>query len=260
MSGDERTRHTDEGRVALVTGASRGIGAAIALRLAHDGFDVALNWVGEDARDNHAEAEAVAEQARALDVEALCVEADITDRTAVDTMVAEVGERLGPVAVLVNNAGITRDRTLRKLAPEDWDRVLEVNLTGAFNCTRAAVDGMTERGWGRIISLSSVVALMGNFGQANYAASKAGLLGLTKSLAREVARKGVTVNAVAPGFIATEMTAAIPEDVAERIVESIPVGWMGEPADVANAVAFLASEQARYITGHVLSVNGGLHM
>jgi len=246
-------------RVALITGASRGIGAAIALRLARNGCDVALNWLHEDGRDNQSEAETVAEQARTLDVDAYCVEADVTVRDAVAAMVAEVTEHLGGVDVLVNNAGITRDRTLRKLAPEDWDRVIEMNLTGAFNCARAVIDGMTERGWGRIVSLSSVVALMGNFGQANYAASKAGILGLTKSLAREVARKGVTVNAVAPGFIATEMTAAIPDDVADQIVAQIPIGTMGEPIDVANAVAFLASDEARYITGHVLSVNGGLH-
>lgn len=251
---------SDARRVALVTGASRGIGAAITLRLARDGCDVALNWVREDARDNAAEAEAVAEQARALDVDAICVEADVTDRTAVGAMVEQVAERLGPVSVLVNNAGITRDRTLRKLAPEDWDRVIEVNLTGAFNCAREVADGMTERGWGRIVSVSSVVALTGNFGQTNYAAAKAGLLGLTKSLAREVARRGVTVNAVAPGFIATEMTAAIPPDVAEQIVAQIPTGAMGEAVDVANAVGFLASEEAGYITGHVLSINGGLHM
>jgi len=250
----------DDRRVALITGASRGIGAAIVLRLARDGYDVALNWLREDGRDNETEAETIAEQARALEVEAVCLEADVTDRGAVATMVERITERLGAVDVLINNAGITRDRTLRKLPPEDWDRVLAVNLTGAFNCGRAVVEGMTERGWGRIVSLSSVVALMGNFGQANYAASKAGLLGLTKSLAREVARKGVTVNAVAPGFIATEMTAAIPDDVAEQIVAQIPIGAMGEPIDVANAVAFLASDEARYITGHVLSVNGGLRM
>ena len=247
-----------ERRVALITGASRGLGAAIALRLARDGCDVALNFVADDARDNAAEAEAVAEQARKLDVEALCVEADVTDRAAVEAMVAEVGERLGPVDVLVNNAGITRDRTLRKLAPEDWGSVLAVNLTGAFNCCRAVVEGMTDRGWGRIVSVSSVVALLGNFGQTNYAASKAGLIGLTRSLAREVARKGVTVNAVAPGFIRTEMTAAIPPEVVEQIVATIPIGAMGEAIDVANAVAFLASDEARYITGHVLSVNGGM--
>lgn len=250
----------DDRRVALVTGASRGIGAAIAVRLARDGCDVAINWLREETRDNEAEAATVAEQVRAMDVDAICVEADITDRDAVNAMVRRVEEALGPIAVLVSNAGITLDRTLRKLPPEDWDRVLEVNLTGAFNCMRAVVDGMTERGWGRIISISSVVALMGNFGQTNYAASKAGLLGLTKSLAREVALKGVTVNAVAPGFIATEMTAAIPDDVTEQIVATIPMGAMGEPIDVANAVAFLASDEARYITGHVLSVNGGVWM
>ncbi len=250
-------------RVALVTGASRGIGAAIALRLAcaresAPGCDLAVNFVRDGRRDNAAEAEAIAEQARALDVRAICVEADVTDRESVQRMVAQVADGLGPVAVLVNNAGITRDRTLRKLAPEDWDGVLAVNLTGAFNCCRAVVEGMTDAGWGRIVSVSSVVALLGNFGQTNYAASKAGLLGLTKSLAREVARKGVTVNAVAPGFIASEMTAAIPPDVAEQIVATIPVGTMGTPLDVANAVGFLASDEARYITGHVLSVNGGM--
>jgi 3-oxoacyl-[acyl-carrier protein] reductase len=247
-----------ERRVALVTGASRGIGAAIALRLARDGCDLALNYVRDDARDNAAEAEAVADQARALDVSVACFEASVTDRDAVSAMVAQIAEELGPVAVLVNNAGITRDRTLRKLAPEDWDAVLAVNLTGAFNCCRAVVEGMTDRGWGRIVSVSSVVALLGNFGQTNYGASKAGLIGLTKSLAREVARKGVTVNAVAPGFIETEMTAAIPVDVKEQIVGTVPAGAMGTPLDVANAVAFLASDDARYITGHVLSVNGGM--
>lgn len=247
-----------ERRVALVTGASRGIGAAIALRLARDGCDLAINYVGDDARDNAAEAEAVAEQARALDVWAACFEASVTDRDAVAAMVAQIAEELGPVSVLVNNAGITRDRTLRKLAPEDWDAVLAVNLTGAFNCCRAVVEGMTDRGWGRIVSVSSVVALLGNFGQTNYGASKAGLIGLTKSLAREVARKGVTVNAVAPGFIETEMTAAIPADVMEQIISTVPAGAMGTPLDVANAVAFLASDDARYITGHVLSVNGGM--
>lgn len=247
-------------RIALVTGASRGIGAAIALRLAEDGHDVAINYVEDPARDNAAEADALAEEIRDLGVEALCVAADVTDREAVADMVGYVAARLGSVDVLVNNAGITRDRTLRKLPPEDWDRVLAVNLTGAFNCAQAVVEGMTERGWGRIVNVSSVVALTGNFGQANYAASKAGLLGLTKSLAREVARKGVTVNAVAPGFIATEMTAAMPPDVLARVIESIPLGEMGSAEDVANAVAFLASDEARYITGHVLSVNGGWYM
>ncbi len=249
-----------ERRIALVTGASRGIGEAIALRLAQDGCDVAVNYIEEPQRDNAAEADAVADRVRSLGREAACVAADVTDREAVADMVRYVAARLGDVDVLVNNAGITRDRTMRKLAPEDWDQVIAVNLTGAFNCAQAVVEGMTDRGWGRIISVSSVVALTGNFGQTNYAASKAGIIGLTKSLAREVARKGVTVNAVAPGFIDTEMTRAIPEDVAAQIVQSIPMAAMGTPEDVANAVAFLASDEARYITGHVLSVNGGVYM
>lgn len=249
-----------EPRVALVTGASRGIGAAVAVRLAEDGHDVAINYVEDPVRDNAAEADAVAERIRDLGMEARCVAADVTDREAVADMIEYVTARLGSVDVLVNNAGITRDRTLRKLPPEDWDRVLAVNLTGAFNCTRAVIEGMTERGWGRVINISSVVALTGNFGQTNYAASKAGLLGFTRSLAQEVARKGVTVNAVAPGFIATEMTAAMPPEVLHRVVESIPMGELGTPEDVAHAVAFLASDEARYVTGHVLSVNGGYYM
>jgi len=246
--------------IALVTGGSRGIGEAVALRLAEDGYDLAINYIEQPDRDNAAEADAVAEQIRDLGCEAVCVAADETDREAAADMVEYVTARLGPVDILVNNAGIALDRTMRKLPPEDWDRVLAVNLTGAFNCAQAVIEGMTERGWGRVISISSVVALMGNFGQTNYAASKAGLIGLTKSLAREVARKGVTVNAVAPGFIATEMTGAIPDDVAREIVEGIPMQEMGDPEDVANAVAFLASNDARYITGHVLSVNVGLYM
>jgi 3-oxoacyl-(acyl-carrier-protein) reductase len=246
--------------IALVTGGSRGIGEAVALRLADDGYDLAINYIEQPDRDNAAEADAVAEQIRETGCEAVCVAADVTDREAVADMFEYVTARLGPVDILVNNAGIALDRTMRKLPPEDWDQVLAVNLTGAFNCAQAVIEGMTDRGWGRIISVSSVVALMGNFGQTNYAASKAGLIGLTKSLAREVARKGVTVNAVAPGFIATEMTGAIPDDVAREIVEGIPMQEMGDPEDVANAVAFLASNDARYITGHVLSVNGGLYM
>lgn len=246
--------------IALVTGGSRGIGEAVALRLADDGYDLAINYIEQPDRDNAAEADAVAEQVREMGCEVVCVAADVTDREAVADMIEYVTARLGPVDILVNNAGIALDRTMRKLPPEDWDQVLAVNLTGAFNCAQAAIEGMTERGWGRIISVSSVVAQMGNFGQTNYAASKAGLIGLTKSLAREVARKGVTVNAVAPGFIATEMTGAMPDDVAQQIVEGIPMQAMGDPEDVANAVAFLASDDARYITGHVLSVNGGLYM
>ncbi len=248
-----------EGKSALITGASRGIGKAIALRFAEEGCEVAVNYVTEAARDNAAEADEVAEQIRALGRQVICVEADVTDLEAVEDTAAYVIERLGKLDILVNNAGITRDRTLKKLAKEDWDRVIEVNLTGAFHCARAVIEHMRERRSGRIISISSVVAQMGNIGQTNYAASKAGLIGLTKSLAREVARRGITVNAVAPGFIDTEMTQAIPEDIREQIVATIPMARMGRPEEVAAAALFLASDAASYITGQVLSVNGGLY-
>lgn len=249
-----------ESNVALVTGASRGLGRAIALRLAADGCDVALNYVSQEGRDNAAEAAEVAQEVEALGRRAMVVEASVTEPEAVAGMVARVIDRLGRIDILVNNAGITRDRTLRKLELEDWNAVLAVNLTGAFNCAKAVLEHMLERGGGRIISLSSVVGLEGNFGQSNYAASKAGLMGFSKSLAREVARKGITVNCVAPGFIDTEMTQVIPEDVKTQILAGIPIGKMGKPEDVAAAVAFLASEEANYITGHVLSVNGGMYM
>lgn len=249
-----------QGKAALVTGASRGIGRAIARRFAAEGCDVALNYVSEAGRDNAAEAETLAAELRSLGRKALCLEADVTDFAAVQAMVATAVGALGGLHVLVNNAGITRDRTLRKLSPEDWQAVLEVNLTGAFNCAKAVLEPMLEHGHGRIISLSSVVGLMGNFGQANYAASKAGLIGFSKSLAREVARKGITVNCIAPGFIDTEMTRAIPQDVIPQILAQIPMGAMGTVEDVANAALFLASEEAGYITGQVLSVNGGMYM
>lgn len=249
-----------QGRAALVTGASRGIGRAIARRFAVEGCDVALNYVAEAGRDNAAEAEALAAELRQLGRTAVCFEADVTDAAAVQTMVTAAREAFGGLDILVNNAGITRDRTLRKLSAEDWQAVLNVNLTGAFNCTRAALEPMLEAGYGRIISLASVVGLMGNFGQANYAASKAGLIGFSKSLAREVARKGITVNCLAPGFIDTEMTQAIPQDVIPQILAQIPMGTMGTAEDVANAALFLASEEAGYITGQVLSVNGGMYM
>ena len=247
-------------RAALVTGASRGIGRAIGLRFAEEGCEVAVNYVAEAGRDNAAEADEVAEQIRALGPQAICVEADVTDLEAVEDMVAYVIQRLGKLDILVNNAGITRDRTLKKLSKEDWDRVIEVNLTGAFHCARAVIDHMRERRCGRIISISSVVAQIGNIGQTNYGASKAGLIGFTRSLAREVARRGITVNAVAPGFIDTEMTQAMPDDIKEQVTATIPLGRMGTPEDVANVALFLASDAASYITGQMLSVNGGLHM
>jgi 3-oxoacyl-[acyl-carrier protein] reductase len=248
------------GKTALITGASRGIGRAIALRFAAEGCDVALNYVIEAGRDNAAEAAAVAAEIETLGRRAVCLEADVTDAAAVGAMVEQALAAFGQLDILVNNAGITRDRTMRKLKPEDWDAVLRVNLTGAFNCAQAVLEHMLARGGGRIISMASVVGQMGNFGQTNYAASKAGLMGFSKALAREVARKNVTVNCIAPGFIDTEMTQAIPEDVKPQLIAQIPLGRMGTPEDVANAALFLASDEASYITGHVISLNGGMYM
>ncbi|MHB8994208.1 MAG: 3-oxoacyl-[acyl-carrier-protein] reductase [Armatimonadota bacterium] len=247
-------------KTALITGASRGLGRAVALRFAAEGCDIALNYVAQDGRDNAAEAEEVAAEMRAFGRRAVCVEANVTDASEVATMVEQAIAGLGQVDILVNNAGITRDRTMRKLAHEDWAAVLDVNLNGGFNCAKAVLEHMLERGSGRIISMASVVGLTGNFGQANYAASKAGLIGFSKALAREVARKGITVNCIAPGFIDTEMTQAIPDDVKAQIVTTIPLGKMGNAEDIANAALFLASDEAAYITGHVLSVNGGMYM
>lgn len=248
------------GKTALITGASRGIGRAIALRFAAEGCDIALNYVPQEGRDNADEAEAVASEVAALGQRAACLQADVTDPAAVTAMVAQALDALGGLDILVNNAGITRDRTLRKLSHEDWAAVLNVNLTGAFNCSKAVLDHMLDRGYGRIISMASVVGLEGNFGQTNYAASKAGLIGFSKALAKEVARKGITVNCLAPGFIDTEMTEAIPEDVKAQILATIPLAKMGAAEDIANAALFLASDEASYITGHVLSINGGMYM
>ncbi len=248
-----------QGKAALITGASRGIGKAIALRFAREGCDLALNYVGDPARDNAAEAEAVAGEIRALGRRCVCVEASVTDLPQVEAMVAAAIEALGKLDILVNNAGITRDRTLKKLAKEDWDSVLAVNLTGAFHCTRAVIEHMRERGYGRIVSLSSVVGQMGNIGQTNYAASKAGLIGFTKSLAREVARRGITVNAIAPGFVETEMTQAMPPETLAQVTASVPMGRLARPEEIADAALFLASDLAGYVTGQVLGVNGGMY-
>ena len=243
-------------RIALVTGGVGGIGTAICKRFARDGHFVVANYAipGSEAKWRQAMAAAGHEAASALAF------GDVSSFEAMGAMVAGITADHGPVDILVNCAGITRDSTFRKMSLEQWRAVLTTNLDSVFNVTRHVIDGMVERGWGRIINISSVNAVRGQFGQTNYAAAKAGILGFTKSLAQEVVRKGVTVNSVSPGYVQTDMVMAIRQDVREKIVSEIPACRLAKPEEVADAVAFLASDKAAYITGTNLSVNGGLHM
>ena len=241
-------------RVAFVTGASRGIGRTIALTLCRAGFDIVV--ASPEIEKN----EEVAEEIRACSGEAMTINLNVTDPESVKEAFAKSLKDKSRIDVLVNNAGVTRDGIAMRMKQADWDLVLDINLKGAFLCSQQVLPGMMRNRWGRIVNISSVVGQAGSAGQANYAASKAGLIGLTKALAQEMASRGITVNAVAPGYIATDMTAVLPEDVKQKILSSVPLGRMGKPEDIAAAVKFLASEDASYITGQVLAVNGGMYM
>lgn len=243
------------GKVALVTGGSRGIGRAVALKLAENGADVAINYAG-----NTAAAEEVKAAVEKLGRRAMLVQGSVADTDGVQAIVNQVVKKLGRLDILINNAGITRDGLLMRMKEADWDAVLETNLKGVFNCSKAVMRTMMKQKSGRIVNMASVVGEMGNAGQANYAAAKAGVIGFTKSLAKEVASRGITVNAVAPGFIATDMTKVLTDDQKAEMTKTIPLGRAGQPEDVANAVLFLVSDEAAYITGQVLNVDGGMVM
>ncbi len=242
-------------KTALVTGASRGIGRATAIELAKAGAKVAVNYAG-----NRAAAEEVVAQIQAAGGQAFMVQADVGDAAAVDAMVKSVVEQFGSIDILVNNAGITRDNLIMRMKEEDWDAVIHTNLKGIFNCTKVVTKLMMKQRYGRIVNMTSVVCVMGNAGQSNYAAAKAGVIGFTKSMAKELASRNITVNAVAPGYISTDMTADLPDQAKADLQSQIPLQRLGNPADVASAVLFLVSPGADYITGQTLHVDGGMVM
>jgi 3-oxoacyl-[acyl-carrier protein] reductase len=242
-------------RVALVTGGGRGIGRAIALKLAEVGATVVVNDVGDSTP-----AEGVAEEIRKMGGESLVVLADISQSSEVARLVDNAVEKYGKIDILVNNAGITRDQLIMRMSDDEWDKVLGINLKGVFLCSKAVLRPMMKQRWGRIVSISSIVGLIGNAGQANYASAKAGVIGLTRTIAKEVASRGITANAIAPGFIDTPMTQQLPEERKQELMNQVPLGYLGTPRDIAEAVAFLASEEARYITGQVITVDGGISL
>lgn len=244
-----------QGMAALVTGASRGIGRSIALALAEAGANVAINYAGSEAA-----AQAAADEIRALGVEAIIIQGNVGKSEQAENLVKEVIGVWGRIDILVNNAGITRDNLLMRMKEDEFDQVIETNLKGVFNCLKSVSRPMMKQRFGRIINISSVVGVLGNAGQANYVAAKAGVIGLTKSSARELASRGITVNCVAPGFIDTDMTRELPEDLREKMVGDIPLARLGQPEEIAKVVVFLASEGASYMTGQTLHVDGGMYM
>jgi 3-oxoacyl-[acyl-carrier protein] reductase len=243
------------GKCAIITGASRGIGKAVALKLASLGANVVINY-----RSNEKEALEVENEVKSMGVEALCIKGDISKSEEVENLIASAKEKFGTIDIMVNNAGITKDTLILRMKEEDFDSVIDVNLKGVFNCLKAITPIMVKQKHGKIINLSSVVGISGNAGQVNYSASKAGVIGMTKSLAKEVGSRGITVNAVAPGYIETDMTQDLGEKYKEEMKKSIPLKKLGKAEDVANVVAFLASESADYVTGQVIQVDGGMLM
>lgn len=244
-----------EGKIALVTGSSRGIGRAIALALGKKGVNVAVNYAG-----NEQKAEEVVQELQELGVKAIKIRANVADEQDVKAMIKEVTKEFGRLDILVNNAGITRDNLLMRMKVEEFDEVIETNLKGAFLCTKAVTRTMMKQRYGKIINIASIVGVSGNPGQANYVAAKAGLIGLTKSTAKELATRNILVNAIAPGFITTDMTDVLTEDQKDAILSQIPLEKLGEPEDIANVVCFLASDEAKYITGQTIHVDGGMVM
>jgi 3-oxoacyl-[acyl-carrier protein] reductase len=244
-----------DGKIALVTGGSRGIGRAITLELAKEGVKIAVNY-----RSREKEAEEVVEAVAATGGEAMAIAADVTQGVQVEAMVKQINDSWGGIDILVNNAGIIHDSLLMRMTEEVWDSVIDTNLKGAYHCTKAALRSMVRERWGRIINVVSVAGIEGNFGQSNYAASKGGLIAFTRSIAKEVAARNITVNAVAPGFIDTEIVAGITPEFRKLIISRIPLGAFGQVEDVASMVAFLASEKGKYITGEVIRVDGGIEL
>ncbi len=242
------------GKVALVTGAAQGIGKAVALLLARNGADIVVSDI------NLEKAEETAKEVQTLGRKALAIKVDVAKLDDVEKMVGAIWARFGQVDILVNNAGIARDKLILRMTEEDWDAVLNINLKGTFNCTKAVVRHMSKQRSGKIVNIASVVGEMGNAGQGNYAASKAGVIGFTKTIAREFAQRGINVNAIAPGYIETPMTDSLPDKAKEELKRLIPMDRLGKPEDVAEAVLFLVSEASSYITGQVLNVNGGIYM